>query len=385
MRGWQRRFRRRATYLAVVIALPGATSKAQTRPADAYIELTQTVPADTIKAISRGVNLDGWINEPGSPSPPLAVLRKLSKAGMTHVRLPVPAERVMRRFVSKNDLKAQLRAIDAALTELISIGFHVSVDLHPGDQFGALHRDSPDQSMSALRDAWSNLASVIKRHPQDSIFAELLNEPAIDAERKSGSESARCQPTGPTISVVRGKSCRTNRPSCSASLCQRPLSDPNVIYAIHFYDPMVFTHQGHWDPQEPLSEIRGLPYPILPEDPVVKNIRQRLLAEGRQRALDALDRAIDQARRGDVVSTELEPAVAWQKQFARPLVINEFGVLKAQAPVESRLRWLASVVDFAEQHCWGWTHWELAQGFGLLDENTGKPDAGVMRALLARP
>jgi endoglucanase len=385
MRGWQRRFRRRATYLAVVIALPGATSKAQTRPADAYIELTQTVPADTIKAISRGVNLDGWINEPGSPSPPLAVLRKLSKAGMTHVRLPVPAERVMRRFVSKNDLKAQLRAIDAALTELISIGFHVSVDLHPGDQFGALHRDSPDQSMSALRDAWSNLASVIKRHPQDSIFAELLNEPAIDAERwQSEAEQLGLfvRQLLPRTTLIVGPVGWQRADSLPDF---RPLSDPNVIYAIHFYDPMVFTHQGHWDPQEPLSEIRGLPYPILPEDPVVKNIRQRLLAEGRQRALDALDRAIDQARRGDVVSTELEPAVAWQKQFARPLVINEFGVLKAQAPVESRLRWLASVVDFAEQHCWGWTHWELAQGFGLLDENTGKPDAGVMRALLARP
>jgi endoglucanase len=48
------------------------------------------------------------------------------------------------------------------------------------------------------------------------------------------------------------------------------------------------------------------------------------------------------------------------------------------------LRWLSSVAAYADQHCWGWAHWELAQGFGLVDDKTGKPDAGVMKALLGR-
>ena len=67
-----------------------------------------------------------------------------------------------------------------------------------------------------------------------------------------------------------------------------------------------------------------------------------------------------------------------------PLIINEFGVLKASAPIESRLRWLASVATYAAQHCWGWAHWELEHGFGLVDSKTGKPDPGVLRALLGR-
>ena len=67
-----------------------------------------------------------------------------------------------------------------------------------------------------------------------------------------------------------------------------------------------------------------------------------------------------------------------------PPIINEFGVLKAGAPVESRLRWLSSVATYAEQHCWGWAHWELEQGFGLVNDKTGKPDAGVLKALLGR-
>jgi endoglucanase len=380
--GWQAMFR--TSCLAVAMVLPGAIAQGQSRVATACINLTPGVPADTLKALSRGVNLAGWMDGPGSPSPSPDLLRSLRKAGMSHVRLPVPAESVMRRYASERDLKDQLRAIDAALTELTSLGYHVSIDLHPGDQFSRLHRDNPEQSQRAMQDGWSNLASVIKRHPPALVLAELLNEPDIDAERwqaEAGQLAGVVRQLLPQTTLVVGPTNWQRADSLPAFL---PLSDPNVIYAIHFYDPMVFTHQGHWDPQEPLSNIRGLPYPVRADDLIVRSMRERLRADGKQRALEELDKAIDQAGKGDVVATELEPAVAWQKQFSRPLIVNEFGVLKAAAPPESRLRWLAAVTGFAEQHCWGWAHWELAQGFGILDERTGKLDPGVMRALLGR-
>jgi endoglucanase len=145
---------------------------------------------------------------------------------------------------------------------------------------------------------------------------------------------------------------------------------------------MAFTHQGHWDAADPLSNIRGLPFPIRAEDAAVKNIREQLIAGGKQRALKMLDDAIAQAAEGDVISSQLQPAIAWQKQFSRPLIVNEFGVLKGGAPDGDRINWLRAVVRFAEGQCWGWAHWEYAQGFGLLDAKTGKPDSNVMRALL---
>jgi endoglucanase len=155
-----------------------------------------------------------------------------------------------------------------------------------------------------------------------------------------------------------------------------------MVYAIHFYDPMAFTHQGHWDPQDPMSYIRGLPFPLQPDNADVIRMRQQLVDAAKDRAVHELDHAIELARQGDVIATQLEPAVAWQKQFSRPLIVNEFGVLKAQAPPDSRVRWLHAVVDFAERHCWGWAHWELAQGFGVINDQTGKPDPAVMQALL---
>jgi endoglucanase len=102
------------------------------------------------------------------------------------------------------------------------------------------------------------------------------------------------------------------------------------------------------------------------------------------RALELLDRAIAASSDGATTAKSLQPAAAWQQRFSRPLIVNEFGVLKAHAPPQSRLRWLSSVVGYAEQHCWGWAHWELTQGFGLVDDKTGRPDARAMKALLGR-
>jgi endoglucanase len=350
---------------------------------DACVALPGTVSADTLAALSRGVNVAGWMDVPGSPAP-TALLRTLRKAGMTHVRLPVPAETVMRRFASEQEVKRQLRGVDKALALLMSLGYRISVDLHPGDDFNALHRKAPGLAMNAMRDAWSNLAPLIARRPQGAVFAELLNEPDIEPARwqeEAEQLAGFVRKLLPLTTLIVGP---TNWQRADSLTGFRPLDDPNVVYAIHFYDPMAFTHQGHWDPADPMSNIVGLPFPIEPDSRVVKDMRQQLASAGNDRAVHELDHAIGLAKQGDIVAKQLEPAVAWQKRFSRPLIVNEFGVLKAQAPPDSRARWLHAVVDFAERHCWGWTHWELAQGFGLVDDKTGQPDTTVMRALLGR-
>jgi len=347
----------------------------------ACIEQSTGVPSDSIKALARGFNAAGWMDGVGPP-PPTDLLRSLRKAGMTHVRLPVTAELVMRRFSPVDELDTQLGALDGALTELIGLGYRVSVDLHPGGKFSRLHHDDPDAAMLALRDAWSNLSRVIRSHPVDWVFAELFNEPDIAAARwqtEAETLAAFVRQQLPNTTLIVGP---TNWQRADSLPQFRPLNDRNVVYAIHFYDPMAFTHQGHWDPAVPLSDIRGLPFPIRPEDPAVEALRRRLIEGDKQAALQELDRAIAQSEPGSDIARQLAPAVAWQERYSRPLIVNEFGVLKGQAPADSRVRWLGSVVDSAEANCWGWAHWELNQGFGLVDGATGKPDPAVMRALL---
>jgi endoglucanase len=345
--------------------------------------LSHTVPADRIAALSRGFNADGWISGPQA-APSDGLLRELRKAGMTHVRLPVPAEPIMPRFAAKAERDERLRAVDRALKKLISLGYAVSIDLHPGDRFNQLNLEKPAAAMAEMKAAWTDLAEIMRRHPEGRVFAELLNEPDIEADKwqaEVGELAALVRQLLPRTTIITGP---VNWQRADSLPDFRPLDDLNVVYAIHFYDPMAFTHQGHWDQNDPLHDIRELPFPVRAADPRVEDLRRQLRDAGRTAALELLDRAIAGSADGKGIDKWLEPAVAWQQQFARPVIINEFGVLKASAPVESRLRWLASVTAYADQHCWGWAHWELAQGFGLVDDKTGRPDPAVMKALLGR-
>ena len=355
--------------------------------ASACPALIDTVPAERIRALSRGFNADGWINGSKSTPPSTALLAELRKAGMSHVRLPVPAERLMLKFASQEEREEALLMLDRALGRLTSLGYSVSVDLHPGDRFNRLHRQQPAAALRALKDAWTDLAHVIQHYPADRIFAELLNEPDVEADKWQGEVedlASAVRQLLPQNTIIVGP---VNWQRADSLPGFRPLADLNVVYAIHFYDPMAFTHQGHWDSNEPLHDILGLPFPIRADAPEVQGLRTELLDRKKTPALELLDRAIAASADGSGIGKWLEPAAAWQQRYSRPIIINEFGVLKAGAPPESRLRWLSSVVTYARQQCWGWTHWELAQGFGLVNDKTGKPDSRVMRALLepARP
>jgi endoglucanase len=376
---WRKTVARKLQQL--VIAVCASVSLLPASRANACAALSHTVPADRIAALSRGFNADGWLNGGKSTPPSASLLRELRRAGMTHVRLPVPAEGLMRPFASSAEREDLLLELGRALRTLITLGYSISVDLHPGDRFNELHRDQPAASMEAMKSAWADLAPIIKKFPPDRIFAELLNEPDLEPERWQKEVEELAVFVRRLLSETTLIIGPVNWQRADSLPEFRPLPDMNIVYAIHFYDPMVFTHQGHWDPKDPLHSIRGLPYPIRAGDPEVRTIRQQLVQERSLAALETLDRAIA-ASASSGIEKWLDPAVVWQDRFSRPIIINEFGVLKAGAPRESRLRWLAAVTAYAGRHCWGWTHWELAQGFGLVNDSTGMPDAGVLRALL---
>ena len=368
-----------AALLAALIATPASSQVGESCP-----PLTHRVPAETIAALAKGFNLAGWTDDPDMIAKVSKTLRDLRKSGMTHIRLPVPAENVMSIYSSAVDRGAKLAALDRALKDLTTMGFVVSVDVHPGDAFNQMHKKAPEVAMGQLQDAWRALAPVIARYPAKMVYAELLNEPDVSAEiwQTQAEQLARfVRELLPDTTIIVGP-VNWQRPDSLEGF--RALEDLNVVYAIHFYDPMAFTHQGHWDANDPLSDIRGLPFPIVATEKAVVALDAQLSAAHNTAALQILREATIHGA-GDIVSTNLEPAIRWQQQNRRPIIINEFGVLKAHAPRDSRLRWLRSVVEHAEQHCWGWAHWELAQGFGLMDDRIGRPDGGVLRALLRRP
>ncbi len=166
----------------------------------------------------------------------------------------------------------------------------------------------------------------------------------------------------------------------------RPVGDANVVYAVHFYDPMVFTHQGlDWSADDPLRFLQGVPFPAQLTDPAVGRLLQRLAMEGRAAAAAQLMVQLRRPWTDERIDAEFARAQAWAAGQRTAVIVNEFGVLSWKAAPAARVRWLAAVRRAAERHCIGWAHWDYADGFGFvrrLEDGRERPDEAIVSALV---
>jgi endoglucanase len=340
------------------------------------------VATSRIARLARGFNLPDQAPLVPDKRPDRATLSWLRRRGMTHVRLPFNGEAVMTRFSDPARSKAALDDLDRALDLLLDLDFVVSVDMHPGGAFQKLHHDEPETAFRALTDAWTSIAARIMRRPSERVFVELLNEPNVDdaiwrdqAERLA----ATLRTLLPTTTFIAGPAPYQRVEALAA---WRPLDDGNVVYAFHYYDPMLFTHQGlTWDDSDPLSRLAGVPYPARRGDSAIARIIDDLRRRGETGLAEEFDRAFARPWARATMESQFAPLAAWGRAHAVPIILNEFGVLRFKAPRAARLDWLRDVRSAAEANGFGWAHWDYREGFGLLDES-GRPDLQVIDALL---
>lgn len=386
----------RALVLAALIGLSGlpAASQAADRAAlcaaqggaaqgGAESGAADGVPASLVGRLARGFNLTGWIegNDPRPPDP--ALLRRLLARGLTHVRLPFDGEHLMPAFGAAGQAE-RLARLDGGLRQLLDAGFTVSLDMHPGDRFGALHRAEPERALAMLDVAWAVLARRYARLAPDRLLFEVLNEPP-NAQAWAGQlprAVAALRVHAPTRILVVSPG-GPQRVEALAALA--PLDDPRLVYAVHFYDPMAFTHQGNdWGgADDPLRFLGGLPFPAAAGDPAVRAVAARLAREGRREAAAELAGQIRQPWTAEAIDRQFAPVGDWIARHRRPVIVNEFGALDTAA-LADRARWLAAVRGAAERRCIGWTHWDYADAFGFVTRRDGteRPVPALLDALI---
>lgn len=337
-----------------------------------------------IAQLARGFNLTSWI-EGNVPTPPdTALLRRLLARGMTHVRLPFEGEHLMPAFGTAAGRMERLARLDVALDKLVSAGFTVSLDMHPGERFSTLHRDEPELALEMLNAAWAILAQRYAHYAPDQLLFELLNEPpnaeAWTEQLPRAVKALRAHEPTRILVVSPGG---PQRVEALAALA--PLEDLRLVYAFHFYDPMAFTHQGNdWgSPDDPLRFFGGLPFPLAAGDPAVKILLERLRREGRIKAVTELAQQTRQAWTAEAIDRQFAPVGDWIARHRRPVIVNEFGALDTAA-LPDRARWLTAVREAAERHCIGWTHWDYADAFGFILRRNGieRPVVPLLDALI---
>lgn len=143
-----------------------------------------------------------------------------------------------------------------------------------------------------------------------------------------------------------------------------PSDDSNVVYAFHFYEPFLFTHQGaDWDPNAIF--VKKWAYPTNPEnsEQVIKTLDPK--------APSWISGVLQQTWGKEQLQKSLVPILEWREKYKRPVIVTEFGVYKPHVDFKSRLKWFADAVSVLNESKLGWTYWDYGGGFGLFYDKDG--------------
>jgi len=322
---------------------------------------------------SRGytkAHFDEWTTEDD-----IALIKLL---GFDHVRLSVNPQPMLTPHQPEQIPAAYLASLDRAVKMILDHGLAVVLDLHPESDFKS-RLAKEDDFVQEFGDFWRALAHHYSSYDPDRLFFEIMNEPEFsDRYRWLGVEARlagaiREGDPGHTI-IATGAHWSAD----DELVFLEPLHDSNVIYAFHFYEPHIFTHQGatwgsyywHW--------LRGLAYPAN--------------AQSAERVADLVPDAKDRLaviRYGqehwgpDRVEAEINQVNAWAKRNRVPVVCNEFGVYRKYADPRDRAAWISDVRTALEKNNMGWTMWDYSGGFGVVTKTDGKavPDELTLHAL----
>jgi endoglucanase len=374
----------RAKILLAVLALLVPSQALGESQSSCVANATSGVAGSRLSLLARGFNLTGWMDGESRRRPDFALLGMLQARGLTHVRLPVAPELLLGSFSDRHAIANQLNELDFAIQKLLEIGFGVSLDVHPGGKFSRLHASNPDEGFRLLQSLWRTLGRRYRGYSAERLFLEVLNEPSIP-EKIWNEQGPRLVETmrreAPEHTIIYGPA---SYQQISALLGIQPLSDTNIVYAIHFYEPMIFTHQGLTWSNDPLRYLHGVPFPTNLSDPRMLDLTNRLVQAGQSDAAALLRSQLRSPWDERRVVSAIARAADWARRNGRPIVLNEFGVLGWKAPAQDRARWINVVRRAAESHCIGWTHWEYADGFGFVrrSEKGESPDHAILEALV---
>jgi endoglucanase len=338
--------------------------------ATANLSAAHTVPAARLERLTRGVNLSHWFSQiPGGPKYSHDRFQKyagpsdfaiLASAGFRHVRYPVEFEMFLDEANPGVLRPEYLKDFDTALDQILAAGLSVIVDWHAREDTKR-RLGTDDKFVEVTVQLWSAMAKHLAPRDPERVFFETMNEPAteISLERWASIQNrfvAAMRAAAPQHTIVVSPHSWTGIDNL---LKLTPLADGNIVYDFHFYEPMVFTHQGAEWPGMGIEGLGGLAYPV---DPAAKAALLDQLPKGGKARHHLSTYAVDRAW----LAARLGKAAAWGKKHGVPLTCNEFGVYTRTTPPDSRYRWLRDTREICEELGIGWAMWDYAGGFRVV-------------------
>lgn len=378
-----------------------AVERAKYRPVEAY---GPAVSDEKFARIMHGININGWFCQPWNQviagkkggfnaehfqayiTPDDATMIK--QMGFDHIRLPVDPL----FLIDKKDgalMTELLPELDRAIAMIREQGLAVIVDIHPkNNDFKGL------SGKPVLREGfvrwWGEFAAhMAKTTDPEWVFLELLNEPG---GQKYWANQQWSDYQDRLITAVRASAPdHTIIANGGAYMLVKELGkvtphpDRNVVWAVHYYEPSPFTHQGAVWMKDWYHPLRDVPWPLTAEnlDAAIASIAKD---EASEKAAEVLR---DQVKNNYATRAHMDEQFAiiaeWSKANERRVHIGEYGVVDT-APRESRLRYLRAINEAFESYGLGRSMWNYSGSKFTLVAGKDEPgkrsiDAEMVEAL----
>ena len=378
--------------------------------------------------LGRGMNLWPWFSltrefpaprtdydwppfQAGRAVPVRGDLAALRSAGIDFVRLPVdPGPLLAFSGPQRERLFADiLGAVELCNDEALT----VIVNLHPN---GATHHYNPHnlvgdvaaplftRYLGLVRD----LAARLARLDPARVAFEPLNEPpqscgAADWSVMQSELLRTARIAAPNLALIATGACGSMIAGLE-TLDPASIADPNLVYAFHFYEPYVFSHQGApWMSGEPMYRyLNTVPWPAsagskqatlaavtarMAADAVTPAVEKREIAGTIDRVLDEYFNANPDKR---FIERHFARVTAWADRHRMPrerILLGEFGALRSDdryvaAPAADRARYIRDVREVCEAAGMPWAFWNLFDGMGhTVDDWSRSFDPAIVAAL----
>lgn len=324
----------------------------------------------------KGVNLGGWLSQGSLELSHIDSfikeedIKRIKEMGCDHLRLPVDFENI---YDEKNmcDNQVGYKYIDLCIEWAKKYGLNIVLDLHkaPGYSFDDFEYSNGfftnEKLQKLFLDIWDRLSKRYAKYSNMMMF-EMLNEvTSFDVVEEWNDLALRCikviRKNAKDIKILYGgvgySSVR------AVKLIPAPY-DENIVFNVHCYEPMAFSHQGaYWMDKMPL-DFR-IKYPMPKEEYIKIAGVCPALVNG---TLGTLDEAL--AILGDdLFEIIFKEAIEHAEKYNASLYCGEYGVID-RADTESTLKWIKQINKTFVKHGIGRAIWSYKKmDFGIIDDH----------------